>query len=672
MTDQPKAGGVEPAQHSARSPDDAAGRHPPKPRLALSVGIVGHRPNRLPADAEALVKLEREVADVLEMVAAAVRKAQALHGGGNGRDAIFSSEPPVLAIVSALAEGADRMAVRAAFAKGYQLDAPLPFAADEYEKDFLPRKPTPEQPIDPVAEAKRSADSIAEFRSMIGEQARAVLELPGTRKSAQDPDDPDAKKAYETLGLTVLGQSDILLTIWDGGESHGRGGTTEMLNAAARVGMPIIHIDAKGKEPARIRWTGFSPHPFQVNMIDDLPVQVLDSETVQFLVDELVRPPADQTEVAALRAFYRERFRARNRWVWFPLLMSLFRVRPMQPRDRRPSSIEERASGLAKFARSSSGPRRASQPTAIVRAFAWSDAVGTRFGQVFRSAIVINFFLAAAAAVVVAYSLVAHDVAKPEVLDHLAEHKSPFLVIEIMLVFGVLAHTFVGRRLGWHRRWIEGREVAERLRVALPLWVLGARPAMFLGPEPTWTGWYARAVIRTQGMRAAVFNAATLAAAGETLVDVINDQREYHATSAARMEKLAHRLERAGEFCVAVTVLAAVAFLIAVAIHYTPAVRHAYGVTAIAVALPALATAFYGIRMIGDFEGMAKRSHRTDVALSRLIEALASDWPAAVRPAEPPSFALLRARARSIADAMLGDTEKWRLAAESRELAVPG
>ena len=79
--------------------------------------------------------------------------------------------------------------------------------------------------------------------------------------------------------------------------------------------------------------------------------------------------------------------------------------------------------------------------------------------------------------------------------------------------------------------------------------------------------------------------------------------------------------------------------------------------------LPALATATYGIRVIGDFEGIAKRSQRTHAALSKSIASLERDHF---------DLDLLRARARAAADVMLGDVAKWRLAAESRPLAVPG
>jgi hypothetical protein len=79
--------------------------------------------------------------------------------------------------------------------------------------------------------------------------------------------------------------------------------------------------------------------------------------------------------------------------------------------------------------------------------------------------------------------------------------------------------------------------------------------------------------------------------------------------------------------------------------------------------LPTIATAIYGIRVIGDFEGRAKRSERTELGHWRVIEALRRD---------PANLLLFRARAQVISDAMLGDVSSWRLSAESRGLAVPG
>ena len=86
-------------------------------------------------------------------------------------------------------------------------------------------------------------------------------------------------------------------------------------------------------------------------------------------------------------------------------------------------------------------------------------------------------------------------------------------------------------------------------------------------------------------------------------------------------------------------------------------------ITALAAGLPALATASYGIRVIGDLEEIAQRSDRTYKSLRRLITAVKHDALALNR---------LRNRARSAAEVMLGDVSSWRVATESRTLNIPG
>jgi len=129
------------------------------------------------------------------------------------------------------------------------------------------------------------------------------------------------------------------------------------------------------------------------------------------------------------------------------------------------------------------------------------------------------------------------------------------------------------------------------------------------------------------------------------------------------MGNMEHRLEWVGVILFVFTLITAGLFVAALyaGLKLTP--RVAYLVTAVAAGLPALATATYGIRVIGDFEGSARRSERTHLALEKVMEAIRRDRL---------ELALLRARARSAADIMLGDVSSWRLAAESRTLAIPG
>ena len=63
--------------------------------------------------------------------------------------------------------------------------------------------------------------------------AETVWELGGSRR--------DAPGAYAAVGAAVLEHSDLLLAIWDGEEARGRGGTAEVVQAAA-YRMPVVWI----------------------------------------------------------------------------------------------------------------------------------------------------------------------------------------------------------------------------------------------------------------------------------------------------------------------------------------------------------------------------------------------------------------------------------------------
>ena len=150
------------------------------------------------------------------------------------------------------------------------------------------------------------------------------------------------------------------------------------------------------------------------------------------------------------------------------------------------------------------------------------------------------------------------------------------------------------------------------------------------------------------------------------LLTLLTSQCGYHHSNAARMFKANRRLEYFGLSMLFATALVAfdhmnhlglVGWLLG---RRLPAREATIWLSA---ALPALATASYGIRVIADFEGVHQRSERTYRKLDELICAVRQD---------PVDFGLLRARARSAADAMLGDVASWRLSAESRGLAIPG
>jgi hypothetical protein len=169
----------------------------------LTIGVTGHRPNRLAP--HRLAALATEATHVL----------------GQLRDAL--PIPPDL--ISSLAEGADRLVAEAAVALRIGLVCPLPFAVEEYIGDFA----------DP---ASRLA-----FRSLLAE-AKEIVVLPGRRE--------DDASAYVAAGWWMLERSDLLVSVWDGGGSAGAGGTRYVMDRALEHGIPVLWLHATENQAPRL------------------------------------------------------------------------------------------------------------------------------------------------------------------------------------------------------------------------------------------------------------------------------------------------------------------------------------------------------------------------------------------------------------------------------------
>ena len=92
---------------------------PPKVRLTVRVGVVGHRPHRLKQ--EAISSLSRRLSEALS----AVKKS--VENFSRECPDLFSDEPICLRAISPLAEGTDRYFAKEALKLGYELCCPLPF-----------------------------------------------------------------------------------------------------------------------------------------------------------------------------------------------------------------------------------------------------------------------------------------------------------------------------------------------------------------------------------------------------------------------------------------------------------------------------------------------------------------------------------------------------------------
>ena len=126
-----------------------------------------------------------------------------------------------IAILTPLAEGADRLAANAALECGVSFIAPLPMPVDEYRKDFTTR------------------ESLNEFNELL-EKADIWFELPvpdGTKMSELKHNKEKRDEQYYNIGFFIARQSQLLIALWDGIEKNNRGGTSHIINLK-RTGIP--------------------------------------------------------------------------------------------------------------------------------------------------------------------------------------------------------------------------------------------------------------------------------------------------------------------------------------------------------------------------------------------------------------------------------------------------
>jgi hypothetical protein len=581
---------------------------PPRPSFALTLGVSGHRPSRDPkpgaGEANSGPQLRADkVRDAIDDFLANLKEA--VDDLSQAATEWFDSAPPVIAMVSSLAEGSDRIAAEAALAIGLPLDVVLPCARAVYEQTFV------------------DDSSRAEFESLLDKaRARLILPLddePGAAREAQ------LAHAYESAGLTMLAQADILIAVWDGEPARGRGGTGDIVDDAARQGTPVVVIDPS-EGTTRLLWPGAGPFALPARRARDLPVAAVDKDTLTQIIRGLVLPPQSEHERAGLEMFLTTRAEMGDAdGPTRSAVLDIMRATPSAASD------SNRSAALRLF-----------------EGFAAAEQVAQHNARAFRTAFVCNFFIGAVAACLISLSMLLND------WHHW------FVGAELVLVLGVASSTFWAVHKKWHRRWFEAREVAERLRVAETFWMLGVWPHNLTPAQPSWSGWYARAILRAQPLFSGDL-AELLTSARQTLAALVEDQRRYHAVNAGRLARLDLGLELAGVLFLGASIFNGLLFLYAKWRAWPNLEIWSTWTLAAAIVLPAIAAAIYGVRLFGDFEDIVRRSRRTGRALQALQPLLDKDTR---------DLLTLRARAGQAATSMLSDLEAWRVAVESRYLSA--
>lgn len=586
----------------------------------LAVGITGHRAEVLPDGSTQMVR--ERIRDVLLRIEECGRALLRQE-----RDC-FADQPPRLRFVSPVADGADQIGAEVALELGWELQVILPFERSAYRGSLSDHG------------ARERLDELLA-------RSTCQLELPG--------DPVDSLDAYVMTGRATVAHCDVLIAVWDGLPPRGRGGTGEVVQLALTRGTAIVHVPLSPGGDTRILWSAFDPTV--VTVADDPAVaRPLEPADVETLIRGLLMPPADRQEQQFLKRFLRERLRRIRTRIEYPLLLTATGVRPFRARDF--SIRHAEAQNRDEWRRYRVGCVEAhniSAPIDLLEdSYSWADRLATHFAQTYRSGHIFNFVLGGVAVCLGLAAFMAPRVKFEEA------------ALELLITIAIILNAIIGSRNEWHRRWLDYRQLAERLRPMRSLKLLGIAAPDPPGTETNpvarrWIDWYAIGIWRAMGCSSGLIDRSCAARLGVAIADhEVEPQVGYHERNAQQIKLLDHRLEQTGFFLFAATVLVTIATLLGLAIGSDFVNTYGNWFTLVSAGFPALGTAVFGIRFQGDFGGDAIRSMATADTLRQIDRELRKN------------VTLSRAAdlSEQAARIMLSDLDEWRLVNQQRDLAV--
>jgi hypothetical protein len=671
-------------------------RAPVPPRVRLCLGVTGHRADN-PVFASHRERIEAVLAQVLDLIAAAVATGPA--------SSVVGAVAPTR-LHTLLADGTDQMAATTALARGWELVTPLPFGlalnvainahpateADARavltgaESDFSACSPSVRDralSIQALAGQSRLfqlADRDAFITDLFLAQFRSRDDL---RKAATFAAEASLRVAL--AGRVMIEQSDLLIAVWDGVTRALVGGTGHTIEVALESGTPVVWIDANRPEDWRILWglealAGVTLHSGGSSER---------SEALQVLVGRALRPAELRShdarhkheEVAGHETLEQEALPRRSNPFWhlYRRVEALFgadslagRFRNLRQTYETPDAIAT-GSGAQLLGQARALPRQEAQyvanvETAILRRFAWADGVSAHLSDTYRGGMIANFLLAP-------FAIVGGIAYLPLASSH---DKWLFALFELALLAGILAITLTGQRRRWHGRWFQTRRVAEYLRHAPILLLLGvARPPgrWPLGTRTSWPEWYARLALREVGLPHLAVTPLYLRRA---VVDLLHDhvirQRDYHLAKVRRLSAAHHNLDRLSEAFFILAVLSVASYLVlkgGSALHFWPkhlAEDSSYFFTFLGVLLPTFGAAIASIRYFGDFERFSAISRVTSEKLQTIHMRI-------VQLTEAPDSAIDYGRVTDLAhatdDVVVSEIESWQAVFGGKNVSVP-
>jgi hypothetical protein len=321
-----------------------------------------------------------------------------------------------IAVMSSLAEGADRLVAEEAVALGVPLTVPLPMPKDLYLRDFT------------------TAASRAEFERLCA-AAVDVFELPitpgNTAASIAEPGG-NRSRQYAQVGVFLCAHCHVLLALWDGKPSDQLGGTAQVVRFHHDDIMP-----------------GYTPRAASSRLIlaDD------ESDLVYHIVCSRDRP--DGGPAAGLEPFDVS---------WFTTDDRQPRVREIPARHRQ---VFERSNEFSRDATDHAAQIDAGSYPLLTTEQAAAMPPGLRdIDQVFRAADWLAIYYQKRVLLTLRAThvfVLLMGIAYVSYTDFSSQRY--FLILLLVLMLAATGLNYLARRGAWHRKYLDYRTLAEGLRV---------------------------------------------------------------------------------------------------------------------------------------------------------------------------------------------------------------
>jgi hypothetical protein len=654
---------------------------PPRAPLVLRIGVTGHRtePEEMPEEKRKrsvpnIQAINLTIIEVLEVIRVSFKGIADTKGDlFDLSDTRFLQRGGgTLRIISALASGADQWVAKEALKLGFELQTILPFEREEYLKDF-----TVQSDAASYLELLDKATSIVEL------DGKVDFDVNGVRK-------PDSQ-SYEAVGRAVLNQTDLLIAIWDGEDSHGRGGTGQIVREALQNGIPVVWIP----------WS--SPGKWQIKTLTwrllEEPADITgESDRLSEMIGNLLLPPEEnhqtnhQSDKSLRTEYFNEGQKSGNPhlgiWALFQNLICIglfkkkFWKKVAKPFFVKDFYLDEE-SKVQDFWNKTADKENFEYPfheeiqqwvnKRYSKHYAWANGLSVFYGDMHRSSFVVNYLLGASA-VFLALACIAFSLS--------GRYQTGLIIAELAVIVGILYHTHRGRRRRWHQRWIDYRTLAEYLRLSRCLILFGGGSPQHVydghlrtygNPSSTWMYWHYRAIERAAGLPNTKFDENYLTSCQEIWRDgLIKNQINYHTSAFDKFQKINTRLHVAGDLLFKATFVACLIHL--AHLWLEPDIRFDWipenagdWMTVLCAFLPALGAAFTAIRSHSEAQRLAQRSKAMEESLTEIQTDFAKI------PVTGKSFNSIKLRnhANRVNDLMTNEMLDWRVVFQDRPLNLP-